>query len=157
MNKISAYHRVKSNMRYFNNTSSSNSNQKYMDMSEEKKIKRMKFDMSASKITMLMYVLGCGGLVLAYIIYIIFGDVDMYYIEDTLPGVIGSAFVALLSLWLFKSNNSRMHKKHKELFGFSLEESNPRIKRNQSEIKKNNPEEGSIRANQDRGEIMWKD
>ena len=151
MNKMSGWYRVRNNMRYFNNVSSDNSNQKYMDMSEDKKIKRMKFDMSASKITMLMYVLGCGSIVLAYIIYVIFGDVDMYYIEDTLLGVIGSALVTLLCWWLFKSNNSRMHKKHKELFGFSLEEVESSSKRKQDvSVSGGRYEEDNMRANQDR-------
>ena len=154
MNKISAYHRVRTNMRYFNNTSSSNSNQKYMDMPEHKKIKRMKFDIGASKITMLMYVLGCGSIVLAYIIYIVFGDVDMYYIEDTLPGVIGSAFVTLLCWWLFKSNNSRMHKKHEELFGFNLEEVESSNKRKQdASTDDDRYEEDNMIANQDKEEF----
>jgi len=151
MNKMSGYYRVRNNMRYFENVSSGKSENKRMDWDEKKKIKRMKFDVSASKFTMLMFVLACGFLALAYFIYIIFGDVDSQYIEDTMPGGVATVFVTLFFWWLFKSSNSLREKQHKKLYGFSIEEAESEDKRKQeNKVDKYSDQESDILANQDK-------
>lgn len=95
---------------------------RYMGFSDKQKIIKMKSEYNMYKLTMLLFTLSCGFLALAYIIYAIFGDVNSYFLEDTAPGGVTTILVTILCFYLFKSKNTRMFDRHRELYGFCLDD-----------------------------------